>query len=506
MLGAQSAPSFLPSSASRSSAPQCTQPQQLIERRPHDTLVQHSPYGPSRNTIYGWGNLFQPPMTATIPGHPCIHVGISSLNGVPTVGQSDRSMRSLLTQYRKKFNCLEHCYPYHKVGDPGTWKMWADMVRNSNVTDGGRANSLKTASVLPPHTVEGAAAAGVSSAGATPLRPLTVNANRFLYTIKANNFLTHVKQLHMDDADVLAHVQVFFQELCPLLEPFLGPVLVQLPPSFGYSAANVQRLTRLYQLFSQEEVLLLETTSVPPKAFSSSGTPSTPAPCSSAPRRQRRLRVAVEFRSRSWYRDETFGLLRSFRWALVVAHHHDDPTYSQVVDTGAGFLYVRLHGPLGRNVGDYGPLAMRLWAEKMVQYLHSERSSADGGATSAVPDDATREVFIFLNNSDSNVGGTTSSAVDATCLAEQMRNLLQCTSSRPSPAKTAAASPPPRVSAEPQPVLGCVEAGTPNALPEDDRRASFAQHVQGETDTPPLRRQRTTSRGSGTREDEVVID
>ncbi|AYU83565.1 Protein of unknown function DUF72, putative [Leishmania donovani] len=506
MLGAQSAPSFLPASALSSSAPQCPPPQQLIERRPHDSLVQHSPYGPSRNTTYGWGNPFRPPMTATVPSHPCIHIGISSLNGVPTVGQSDRSMRSLLTQYRKKFNCLEHCYPYHKVGDEGTWKTWADMVRNSNAADGGRIHSLKTVSAPPLHTVEGAAAADVASAGATPLCPLTVNANRFLYTIKANNLLTHVKQLQMDDADVLAHVQVFFQERCPLLEPFLGPVLVQLPPSFGYSPENVQRLTRLHQLLSQEEVLLLETRSVSPKAFSSSGTSSTTAPSSSAPRRQRRLRVAVEFRSRSWYRDETFALLRSFRWALVVAHHHDDPTYSQVVDTGAGFLYVRLHGPLGRNVGDYGPLAMRLWAEKMVQYLRSERSPAEGSPTSALPDETTREVFIFLNNSDSNVGGTTSSVVDATCLAEQMRNLLQCKSSRPPPAETAAASPSPRVSADPQLVMARVEAKTPMAVPEDDCRASCAQHVQDEADTPPPKRQCTAQRSSGTREDEVVID
>ncbi|GET93278.1 hypothetical protein, conserved [Leishmania tarentolae] len=497
MSGAQSAHSFFSEPASASSALRCTQPQQLVERRPHDILVRNSPYGTSRNATYGWGNLFQPPMIATVPNHPHIHIGISSLNGVPTAGPSGRSMCSLLTQYRKKFNCLEHCYPYHRVGDARTWKTWADMVRNSNATDGGRMHSLKKASVPPPNTVD------VASTGASPLRCFTVNASRFLYTIKANNFLTHVKQLQMDDADVLEHAQIFFQERCPLLEPFLGPVLVQLPPSFGYSAANVQRLTRLYELLSNEEVLMLETTSVSPQALSSSGTFFTPALFSNAPRRQRGLRIAVEFRNRSWYREDTFALLRSFRWALVVAHHHDDPTYSQVVDTGAGFLYVRLHGPLGRNVGDYGPFAMRLWAEKMVEYLHSERSPADGGGAGVVPQEAMREVFIFLNNSDSNVGGTTSSVVDATCLAEQMRNLLKGTTSRPPPAKKATASQSPGASAGQQLVMACAEAGAAVAVTDDGCRVSSAQN---EADAPPPKRQRTAQRSNCTRKDEVVID
>nr|CAJ2481787.1 unnamed protein product [Leishmania braziliensis] len=505
MSGTQSAAPF--TSASTSSLWLPTAPQQLVERGPHDTLVRHSPYGPSRNTTYGWGNLFQPPMTATIPDHPRIHIGISSLNGVPTVSPSDRSMRSLLVQYRRKFNCLEHCYPYHRVGDAETWRTWADMVKDSNLAHSGRIKASETGHWNLRHTsVEGAVTAGIAAAEAPPLRSFRVNPSRFSYTIKANNLLTHVKQLQMDDAEVLSHVQVFFRELCPLLEPFLGPVLLQLPPSFGYSVSNMQRFTRLHQLLSQEEVLLQETTLRPSKDASSSDTSSTPAPSTCTLRRQRRLRVAVEFRNRSWYREETFALLRSFRWALVVAHHHDDPTYSHVVDTGAGFLYVRLHGPLGRNVGDYGPLAMRMWAEKMLQYLHPAGCPAGGGTTSATPDETARKVFVFLNNSDSNVGGTTSSVVDATCLAEQMRRLLQCASSSTPPAKTVAAPPASRVGARQPPVMVCVEAGASFTETKDNHRTSLTQDVQSEADTSPSKRQRTEPRSSGACDDAIVID
>ncbi|KAG5464033.1 hypothetical protein LSCM1_00213 [Leishmania martiniquensis] len=503
MPWAHAAASLAP--ASPSSQRPCTQPPQRVERRPHDTIVHHSPYGPSRNIIYGWGNLFQPPMTAIIPDHPGIHIGISSLNGVPSVAKSDRSMRSLLKHYRKKFNCLEHCYPYHKVGDMETWRAWADMVKDSNVTDFMCTSALEAAPAPQLHTVAGAVTASVSAAEAASPPPFRVNATRFVYTIKANSLLTHVKRLQTDDAEVLAHVQLFFKERCPVLEPFLGPVLVQLPPSFEYSAANIQRLTSFYELLTREEVLVHEITLPSLKAaFSSSASSITP-PSLSPPRRQRRLRIAVEFRNRSWYREETFALLRTFRWALVVAHHHDDPTYVQVVDTGAGFLYVRLHGPLGRNTGDYGPVVMRQWAEEMVQYLYPARSLADSGAAIATPNETAREVFFFLNNSESHVGGTASSVVDATCLAEQMRCLLPCVSSREPLATTATATPPPSACGTSLPVMEHEETG-PTAFAKSDRRASFAPDFPSEANTPPVKRRRLTPQCSGSCKDEVVID
>ncbi|KAG5490081.1 hypothetical protein JKF63_00200 [Porcisia hertigi] len=481
-----------------------TQLQQLVERGPHDTLVQHSPYGQSRNTIYGWGNLFQRPLSATIPSHPYVHIGISSLNGVPTVGRSDRSMRSLLTRYRMKFNCLEHCYPYHKVGDTETWRAWAAMVKDSSVTNSGTIGPA-TAQAHPSHATKGTVTAGLAAAEPSPLRPCVVNARRFLYAIKANNFLTHVKQLDIKDAEVAEHVQVFFRERCRALEPYLGPVLIQLPPSFGYSPENIQRLTRLYQVLPHEGAQMQETMPRSLEDASSVGTSSTPAPASAAGQSQQRLRVAVEFRNRSWYREETFALLRSLRWALVVAHHHDDLTYSRVVDTGAGFLYIRLHGPLGRNVGDYGPLAMRLWAEEILQYLHPTKGGIDSGRVNSAPCETAREVFVFLNNSDSHIGGTASSVVDATCLAEQLRGLLSCASSMMSPARSVASYGAPVMGTDP-PVVASIQVDTALSVAKDSQRTPQKKYVESGADARPVKRQRTALRSSVSRHDETVID
>lgn len=378
-----------------------TGPQRLVERGLHDTVVLSSPYGRRRARL-GWGSLFQPPLPATVPGYPSIHIGISSLNGVP--GKADRSMRTLLRQYRRKFNTLEHCYPYHKVDEQQAWETWAEMAREERP-------SHPPSTALPPSTV-----------GTAESTVVDADAGRFQYTIKANNFLTHTKQLAMEE-EVLAHVDVFFRQRCAALGDCLGPILLQLPPSFQRCPTNLARLTALDARLPKEVRRLWETDWAAGSAAATSSTdPTTSSPSASTPalpcghlREQRSIRIAVEFRHRSWFHAETFELLRELGWALVVAHHHDDPTFAVPVDTGVPYLYIRLHGPLGRNVGDYGPHRMDVWAEQIARFV-----SPVSAESTAAP----REVYVFLNNSDSHVNGTTSSTVDATYLAERLGQLL----------------------------------------------------------------------------------
>lgn len=372
--------------------------QALQHRGAHDSIVLDSPYGSQRSSRFGWGHLFSPPLMATVPGHPNIYIGISSLNGVPTVGKSDRTMRSLLRRYATKFRCLEHCYPYHRMADLSAWQAWAAMareVRSSSSSDDGER---------------------------TP----------FVYTIKANKYLTHERQLLLppENSEMRQLLVDFFAERCAALGPHLGPVLLQLPPSFHYSEENMRRLTELQVWLStlnpsppQVHAEPRPRWQLPSSSFSAEGGSTANSSVEeSSPggvRPRPALQIAVEFRHRSWHRAETFELLRKHRWSLVVSHHHNDSTFSSFVDTGSSFLYMRLHGPLGPYMGDYGPLMMRLWAEEIVAFLSTASPSSPAGPKQE------REVFVFLNNSDSHVGGLTSSTVDATCLAEQLRTMLK---------------------------------------------------------------------------------
>lgn len=392
--------------------------QSLQRKSERDTIVLNSPYGTQqqRNGVYGWGDMFRAPRPAWLLHLPNIRIGISSLNAVPN--DKDRSMSTLLAQYRQKFSCLEHCYPYHRIDDAAAWATWARMVQDSNSNDAKGASGRASGQIHMR-----AAEPCVPSAQPSAEQNECSQAGRFLYTIKANKYLTHEKQAAMD-ADVEAHIDLFFRDRCQLLEPFLGPILLQFPPFFHRSPVNLQRLEKLAGRLPQDEVVY----TVNPSA--SSAERQVARTC-----RRRRVRIAVEFRHRSWYHAETFALLTKLGWALVVAHHFDEAAFSAHVDTGVDFMYVRLHGSLGKNVGDYGRDHLRVWAERIARFVTEPgdgvQTAHPGGGVNPL-----KEVFVFLNNSDSHVAGTTSSVVDATCLAEEVAMLLP-----PPPPATDASTP-----------------------------------------------------------------
>ncbi|ORC92962.1 uncharacterized protein TM35_000022880 [Trypanosoma theileri] len=355
--------------------------QRVEKRGSNGNVVVNSPYGSSR-AHYGWGDLFHPPRTAHIAGYSNIHIGISSLNGVPG---KDRRMPTLLAQYSKKFHCLEHCYTYHNISDEGMWRMWKEMCVPHSSEMSGHSQSISTEGkkvTLQVKEKDDIVNMKSNENKSSPMNEVKTDSQRqhFIYTIKANQFLTHTRMLAIDK-EVEEHIIDFFGKRCPLLEDHLGPVLLQLPPQFHKNSENINRIKGI------------------------------------ASRIPKTIRIAVEFRHRSWYCEEIHNLLRCVGWALVVAHHHNDPTGSIHIDTGVPFMYVRMHGATGLHVGDYGPDRLLEWAECIVNFIR-------GGGKGTAGEKEKREVFFFFNNSDSHIGGVTSSTVDATFLAEKVQTLL----------------------------------------------------------------------------------
>ncbi|MHC4501072.1 MAG: DUF72 domain-containing protein [Planctomycetota bacterium] len=138
----------------------------------------------------------------------------------------------------------------------------------------------------------------------------------FLYTVKANRYITHIKRLK-DTSEELVR---FFERVC-LLKEKLGPILYQLPPSMH---EDLDLLAGFIEL-------------LPGK------------------------RIAVfEFRHDSWYTEGTYELLNKFNVGFCT---HDLPgKESPRVITG-DIIYVRLHGTTGRYSGNYSKPTLRKWAE-----------------------------------------------------------------------------------------------------------------------------------------------
>jgi len=78
-------------------------------------------------------------------------------------------------------------------------------------------------------------------------------------------------------------------------------------------------------------------------------------------------RLAVEFRDRSWYNDDTYQLLDTFKATLVL---HDMP--SSLILTpldSAQFIYIRFHGIKGDYKGSYDLPHLQEFAEKIKTWL-----------------------------------------------------------------------------------------------------------------------------------------
>lgn len=136
----------------------------------------------------------------------------------------------------------------------------------------------------------------------------------------------------------------------------LGPLLVQLPPSFKVDAKALESFLERIQTVRKE--LRLED-----------------------------LPVAFEFRHVGWfekskYRNEAIDLLEKYNCAFVWAHSHEYP-YPDDEPITADFLYLRFHGPGKLFASEYGEEGLKPWAKKIQKFLN------DG-----------YDVYAYFNNTD----------------------------------------------------------------------------------------------------------
>jgi uncharacterized protein YecE (DUF72 family) len=145
----------------------------------------------------------------------------------------------------------------------------------------------------------------------------------FVFTVKGSQYLTHMKRLR----DVDVGPERFFTSIAPLVEsPKLGPILWQLPPNFQRDDERLDGWLEGLRRF--------------------------PA-----------ARHAVEFRHKSWFVPEVYGILHAHGAALVIG---DDPRRVAVPHVvTAEWSFVRFHhGHRGRR-GNYSRTELQEWAARL---------------------------------------------------------------------------------------------------------------------------------------------
>jgi uncharacterized protein YecE (DUF72 family) len=157
--------------------------------------------------------------------------------------------------------------------------------------------------------------------------------DRFVFALKLSRFITHIKRLK----GVATPLRTFLGR-AKTLGKKLGPILVQLPPSFRLDA---KRLAAFLAAAARAEIALgLEG-----------------------------FRLAFEFRHPTWFapgkaRDAALALLEDRGAALAFAHSARYP-YPVDEPITADFVYLRFHGPRELFASRYGPAGLKPWAKKI---------------------------------------------------------------------------------------------------------------------------------------------
>jgi len=140
----------------------------------------------------------------------------------------------------------------------------------------------------------------------------------FRFALKANQQITHIQRLRGCESTLKR-----FLEVASILndDDHLGPVLVQLPPTFKF-----------------DRPLLEDFLALRPPAFA----------------------FAFEVRHASWYTEETYAVLREHKTALCLAET-DKQTPPEVLT--ADFTYVRLRRE------DYTPKDLKAWRKRFDAWL-----------------------------------------------------------------------------------------------------------------------------------------
>jgi uncharacterized protein YecE (DUF72 family) len=143
---------------------------------------------------------------------------------------------------------------------------------------------------------------------------------RFLFTIKASRYLTHIKRL----TDLHGGLKRFYERVEPLVRsPKLGPVLWQLPPTFK---RDDDRLATALEALPEG-------------------------------------RHAFEFRHATWFAEPVHELLRAHGAALVIGDRPEVKDFQSHVFT-TDWTFVRFHyGSRGRR-GNYSHSELEEWATR----------------------------------------------------------------------------------------------------------------------------------------------
>jgi uncharacterized protein YecE (DUF72 family) len=205
----------------------------------------------------------------------------------------------------------------------------------------------------------------------------------FVFSVKAPRFITHVRRLR----EVEKPLANFFASGVLALGEKLGPILWQFPPSLKYDHG-------LFDAF----LASLPKDGAAALAMARQHDTHVKYVDDLEPRRNHRLRHAIEIRHDS-FKDPAFvALLRKHRAALVISDAANK--WPRLQDVTGGFVYMRLHGDKVLYASGYTDAALDDWAARIRAWMGGGQpgDGKDRVSADAPPHRKSRDVYCYFDN------------------------------------------------------------------------------------------------------------
>lgn len=199
-----------------------------------------------------------------------------------------------------------------------------------------------------------------------------VTPNNFIFSVKANRYITHVKRLR----DIEAPMARFFGSGILNLKEKLGPILWQFPPSMSFDPDRFETFLKLLPHDFKAAAKLAGNGERVQKNYT--------------------LRHAVEVRNYSFLNPQFPDLLRRFNVAIVFADTAGKWPYME--DVTANFIYVRLHGDSEIYTSGYDSKTLDFWSKRIQHWRNGKEPKDRMTICETKASKIKKDVFVYFDN------------------------------------------------------------------------------------------------------------
>jgi uncharacterized protein YecE (DUF72 family) len=224
----------------------------------------------------------------------------------------DLPSKDFLKFYSKYFNTVEVNTSFYHFTKRSTFEKWKAQINtdstriNADLINNNQRIKNPHKSVLDPR----------KSAG-------------FLFSIKLHRLFTHFRKLKLnkDDKRILKETI----ETYKVLGKNLGPILIQLPPSLKKDLKVLEKFLKCFNYLNRKPNILPESSD---RIFGHNSGKVFGQDSGN-------LKLAIEFRHKTWLDKETYDFLKKKKVAFVIS---DSPRWPTDIVKTTDFVYIRFHG------------------------------------------------------------------------------------------------------------------------------------------------------------------